>query len=251
MQIIAAAHIVTAAANLGDPEIIIMTPDEGMGSEVIEQFPLDSAHRAELDEVVLADVAGMTFGRWRRADPGEAPTYPAAGYAIVMVEWTGPAVTTADGDLAGAGAFMNALETLGRDQRSDSANDLLGLFVRFGLLRGQSPVTVAALLDTAHSSYEAGGLFRELVELGYLVAAGAPSLGWDQAHTCDDDRVILLGVTVDTVALDRKLEQLRAALDDMTARNALTGGAPRGGKLAGWQTTPGPSAAASTPKDDR
>lgn len=36
-----AAHIVTSeAVALGDPEIIVMTRDEGMGAEEIERFPL-------------------------------------------------------------------------------------------------------------------------------------------------------------------------------------------------------------------
>lgn len=40
-QTAAAAHIITAdATGLGDPEIIIMTRDEGMGAEEIERRPL-------------------------------------------------------------------------------------------------------------------------------------------------------------------------------------------------------------------
>jgi hypothetical protein len=47
----AAAHIITADAEaLGDPEILIMTRDEGMGAELIERIglPLDASPAAVL-----------------------------------------------------------------------------------------------------------------------------------------------------------------------------------------------------------
>lgn len=70
----AAAHIITADATaLGDPEIIIMTRDEGMGAEEIERIPGSAGD---------ATTALQDRG-WR---PVGAPTSVESGYMIVDVE---------------------------------------------------------------------------------------------------------------------------------------------------------------------
>jgi len=74
-----AAHIVTGeAAGLGDPEIIVMTLDEGMGAEEVERFPL-GAHeslRTALDRLNLQ----------HGYNTGEPTTTQHGGYWIVDVE---------------------------------------------------------------------------------------------------------------------------------------------------------------------
>lgn len=70
----AAAHIITAdAVALGDPEIIIMTRDEGMGANEIERHELGQYGR-NLDEdqivVRLAHWGWRTTSRWTQVQPG-------------------------------------------------------------------------------------------------------------------------------------------------------------------------------------
>lgn len=80
MTTTAVAHIITAdAVALGDPEILIMTPDEGCGAVLIEAHPLaaDLLDSAEQPEAVL-------YGRgWLATGPS---TQVGLGYFIVNVE---------------------------------------------------------------------------------------------------------------------------------------------------------------------
>lgn len=72
----AAAHIITADADtLGEPEIIIMTRDEGMGAQVIETHPV-AVHLGDARAVLSAHEWRMT------GDPVEVQ----AGYFVVAVE---------------------------------------------------------------------------------------------------------------------------------------------------------------------
>lgn len=81
----AAAHIVTEDAGMGEPEILIMTREDGDtpgGAIVIERYPLPASH-ADLD-VAVADLFTLT-GVWRR-DQDAMVAHAGTGYAIVNVE---------------------------------------------------------------------------------------------------------------------------------------------------------------------
>lgn len=89
----AAAHIITAdAAALGDPALIIMTRDEGMGADVIEEHPLTWEGCQTWAPADLVE----NFG-WRiaNADVTEVQT----GYLIVDVEKIEAPATTARVDV--------------------------------------------------------------------------------------------------------------------------------------------------------
>jgi hypothetical protein len=78
----AAAYIITADAEaLGDPEIIIMTRDEGMGAEVIERHELGQ-DESNLNETQMA--ARLANLGWRAPQDGWTLVEP--GYWIVDVE---------------------------------------------------------------------------------------------------------------------------------------------------------------------
>jgi hypothetical protein len=79
MTTTAAAHIITSDAEaLGDPEILIMTVDEGMGAELIEKFEhgYDGVTAGDFRAILLAH-------EWR---PTSNPTKVQPGYYIVYVE---------------------------------------------------------------------------------------------------------------------------------------------------------------------
>lgn len=75
----AAAHILTSdAVPFGDPVIVVMTPDEGMGAEVIEERPLPADRGFTTARAILTELMG-----WRIT--GET-TEVAVGYTITPVE---------------------------------------------------------------------------------------------------------------------------------------------------------------------
>jgi hypothetical protein len=80
MSTIYAAHIVTSeAVGLGDPEIIVMTSDEGLGAEEVERWEITSALPHGYD--VLFELLEHGY-----CPVGDGITYVENGYTIRDVE---------------------------------------------------------------------------------------------------------------------------------------------------------------------